>query len=266
MKTLVLLALSVLVNGPGSAQDPADPPVAEVLVLGAYHFDNPGRDVAQITVADILSPEKQAEVAAVADALAAFRPTKIVVERRTERGAEVDSLYTAYREGHHALGRSEVEQLGFRLAARLGHDRVYPADHGGEFPFGPLMAYAEEHKPTFAAGVTDMIERLEQEADSLQQTATVTGILRFMNRPDVLRRNHGDYVATAAVGAGDGYAGADLLSAWYDRNVRIFGNIAALVEPGDRVLVIYGAGHAPILRELVGAALDMELVDPSAYL
>ena len=266
MKTLALIALTVLVGGPASAQDPADAPVAEVLVLGAYHFDNPGRDVAQVTVADILSPEKQAEVAAVADALAAFRPTKVVVERRAERGAEVDSLYAAYREGHHALGRSEVEQLGFRLAARLGHDRVYPADHGGEFPFGPLMAYAEAHEPAFAAGVTDMIERLEQEADSLQRTSTVSGILRFMNRPDILRRNHGDYVATAAVGAGDGYAGADLLSAWYDRNVRIFGNIAALAEPRDRVLVVYGAGHAPILRELVEAAPGMELVDPSVYL
>lgn len=266
MNLLLLVALSTLVCGLAAAQGPPGAPVAEVLVLGTYHFDNPGLDVAQVTVADVLTPEKQAEVAAAADALAAFHPTKIVVERRPERAAEVDSLYAAYRAGRHALGRSEVEQLGFRLAARLGHDRLYPADHGGEFPFGPLMAYAEAHDPAFAAGVAETIGRIEQEADSLHRTATVGEILRHYNRPDVLERDHGWYVATAAVGAGDGYAGADLLSAWYDRNVRIFANVAALAEPGDRVLVIFGAGHAPILRELVEAAPEMELVDPDAYL
>lgn len=266
MKPLALFVLAVLAGGPAAAQEQVDVPAAEVLVLGTYHFDNPGLDVAQLTVADVLTPEKQAEVAAVADALAAFQPTKIVVERRVARAAEVDSLYTAYRTGRHALGRSEVEQLGFRLAARLGHDRVYPADHGGEFPFEPLMAYAQEHDPAFAAGVMGVIGRIEQESDSLQRTATVGEILRFENRPDILRRAHGWYAATAAVGAGDGYAGADLLAAWYDRNIRIFGNIAALTEPGDRVLVIFGAGHAPILRELVEAAPGMELVDPAGFL
>ena len=214
----------------------------------------------------MLTPQKQAEIAAVVDALAAFRPTVVVVERRPERAAALDSLYAAYRAGRHALGRSEVEQLGFRLAARLGHDRVYPADHGGEFPFGPLMAYAGEHEPAFAAEVTEMIGRIEQESDSLHRTATVGEIIRFYNRPDILRRDHGWYVATAAVGAGDGYAGADLLSAWYDRNVRIFANVAALAGPGDRVLVVFGAGHAPILRHLVEAAPGMELVDPSTFL
>lgn len=265
MKPLVL-ALAVLIGGPAAAQDPAEAPAAEVLVLGTYHFDNPGLDVAQYAVADVLTPEKQAEIAAVVDALAAFRPTKVLVEARPERAARLDSLYATYRAGRHELGRSEVEQLGFRLAARFGHDRVYPADHGGEFPFGPLMAYAQEHDPAFAAGVTEMIGRIEQESDSLQRTATVGEILRYGNRPDILRRDHGWYVATAAVGAGDGYAGADLLAAWYDRNIRIFGHIAALAEPGERVLVIFGAGHAPILRELVGAAPGMELVDPSVYL
>jgi hypothetical protein len=34
------------------------------------------------------------------------------------------------------------------------------------------------------------------------------------------------------------------LSDWFRRNMRIFGNIVRLVEsPGERVLVIYGAGH-----------------------
>lgn len=258
---LLILALVLVASGPAAGQE-----TARVLVLGTYHFDNPGLDVAQFTVADVLTPEKQAEIAAVVEALAAFRPTKVVVEQRPERAARLDSLYAAYRAGQHALGRSEVEQLGFRLAARFGHDRVHPADHGGEFPFGPLMAYAQEHEPDFVAAVWRTIARVEQHVDSLQRTASIGEILRSENRLDHLREGHAWYVSAASVGAGDGYAGADLLAAWYDRNIRIFANIASLTEPGDRVLVIFGAGHAPILRELIQASSEMELVEANDYL
>jgi hypothetical protein len=36
--------------------------------------------------------------------------------------------------------------------------------------------------------------------------------------------------------------------------------------PGDRVLVIYGTGHAPTLRELVTYDPEMVLVETTAYL
>jgi hypothetical protein len=34
----------------------------------------------------------------------------------------------------------------------------------------------------------------------------------------------------------------------------------------DRVLVIFGAGHSPILRELVQSNPDLQLVEPNDYL
>ena len=259
---LLTVLVALVLAGPGRAQQA---PPADVLILGTYHFDNPGLDVAQFTVADVLAPDRQAEVAAVVDALAAFRPTRIVVERRPGEAA-LDSLYGAYRDGRHGLARSEDQQIGFRLAARLGHARVYPVDHEGAFPFEPVMAYAEQHDLGFVATMMGGIRRIEQEVDSLQRTASVGETLRFLNRPEVLARGHALYVSAASVGAGDGYAGADLMSAWFDRNVRIFADLASLAVPGDRVLVIYGSGHAPILRDLVEANPALRLVDPSAYL
>jgi hypothetical protein len=48
----------------------------------------------------------------------------------------------------------------------------------------------------------------------------------------------------------DDYAGSDLLAMWYQRNIRIYRNIIALVDsPEDRILVIYGAGHLGWLRQ-----------------
>ena len=48
--------------------------------------------------------------------------------------------------------------------------------------------------------------------------------------------------------------------------VRIFANITAISDPGDRVLVIIGVGHLYILRDLLQASDDFEWVDPLEYL
>jgi len=60
------------------------PPV-QVMVLGTYHMDNPGLDLHNARADDVLTPRRQAELAAVAEALAAFKPTVIAIERVTAR-------------------------------------------------------------------------------------------------------------------------------------------------------------------------------------
>ncbi|HUE77208.1 MAG TPA: DUF5694 domain-containing protein, partial [Longimicrobiales bacterium] len=45
------------------------------------------------------------------------------------------------------------------------------------------------------------------------------------------------------------WAGPDLVSDWFRRNIRIYSNILDLVEsPEERILVIFGAGHLGWLR------------------
>lgn len=259
---LCALALLILVR-PAAAQEPA-----RVMVLGTYHFANPGLDVVQTSVADVLTPRKQAEIAAITDALAAFAPTRIAVEQVPERQPRLDSLYAEYRAGRYVLGRNEVDQLGFRLAARLGLDGVQAVDHDGRhaLDFGLLTAYAQASDTAFAAHNDRVISRLTAQNDSLQRTASVGQILRVLNDPADIAWGHAQYVRMAAVGAGDGYVGADLLAAWYDRNIRIFGNISRISQPGERVLVIVGAGHAAILRQFVEAAEGLVLVEPAEFL
>jgi len=58
------------------------------------------------------------------------------------------------------------------------------------------------------------------------------------------------YFAIARYGEPYEYAGPDLLAVWYQRNIRIYRNIVALIDsPGERILVIYGAGHLGWLRQ-----------------
>jgi hypothetical protein len=263
--SLVAIALCF---GAATGQQPKVPgdSSAQVMILGTYHFANPGLDEVKIEVADILSPPKQAEVERVVESLAAFRPTKIAVEVRASSVARIDSLYGAYRAGRHTLARNEVQQLGFRLANRFGHPRLYGIDHEGDFPFDAVMQYAQEHDPDFVAWAQVQLAAMAEESNRQQRENTLAEILRIYNDPASIAEGHGLYMVTSGVGAGDTYVGANLLTRWYERNIRTFADLRALAAPGDRILVIFGGGHAAILRELVTSDPDLDLVEANEYL
>ena len=99
-----------------------------LLVLGTAHFDNPGLDVVNTKVDDVLAPARQAQINEVVEQLASYRPTHIAVEWPIKKQAALDARYRDYREGKYQLGRGEEEQIGLKLAARLHLARVYAVD------------------------------------------------------------------------------------------------------------------------------------------
>ncbi len=265
--TLLAITVCLLSSPPALAQSAIEEERPQVLILGTYHFANPGRDIVKVEVADVLSPARQAEIARVLDALERFRPTRIAVEVVPAAAQRLDSIYSAYQLGQHELSRSESEQLGFRLAARFGLARVYPINVLEEdLPFDAMMEYAQVHDSSFLAFVEQELERATEEFSRRQAQHTIGEILRLTNDPDSLAADHGIYMRFARVGAGDTYVGADLVAKWYKRNIKIFANLQRIAMPGDRVLVIYGSGHVPTLRELVTYDPEMVLVEALEYL
>lgn len=254
-----------------------------VLVVGTYHMNNPGRDVQNLEADDVLSPRRQAEIEAVVADVAAFAPTRVcvevpwtdpdqaVAEAEVRKKGGYDRRYAEYVRGELPPDRNEVYQLGFRLAKTLGHERVYAVDvgspHGG-YRWDLVVAFAE------ANGMTPVLEASEGGVGELMQVAqmklaelSVGDYLRYMNRPEMLLGMHRGYVdGDALVSANGEYAGPDAMAAWYGRNVRIFSNVARIAEPGDRVVVLFGAGHAHYLRRLFDESSYFELVDVEAVL
>ena len=261
----IIAVLLLCLAGAVKAQESESVP-SQVMVLGTYHFANPGLDVVKTDVADVLTPEKQGEIMELIDLLADFRPTKIAVEMRHDQAPRLDSLYSAYRAGTHTLSRNEVQQLGFRLAEQFDHSRLYPIDHEGEFPFGAVMEYAQAHDLDFVEDVQRTLQKITEEQNRWQKEKSIIEILRLMNDPEHIDWGHARYMDFARVGAGDTFVGADLLSKWYERNIRIFSSLQAIAEPDDRILVIIGAGHLAILRELVESDSRLVLIEPLDYI
>lgn len=232
-----------------STETPAARARAEVLVLGVYHMSNPGRDIVDMRADDVLAPRRQAEIEDVVAVLEKFHPTKIAVEAAFDDDA-IAKRYGEYLAGRHELTRNEIEQIGFRLAKQLGHRTVYAVDADGEFPFARLADYARAHGRTKELdALMGEITNKVKATDAYLASHTVLETLLYMNSDERAAEDVGFYYRQAHLGEPWDWAGADLVSDWFRRNMRIYSNVVRLADsPSERVLVIFGAGHLGWLR------------------
>jgi hypothetical protein len=282
MKASGIVALTAIVMSataqPGSAQSAITSARTEaacregqspIMILGMYHMANPGLDAVNTEADDVLLPRRQKEIQDLVERLARFRPTKIAVEA-PYRSTTVPDRYKHYVADTYELTRDETEQIGFRLAKRLGLPGVTPID----FPmFMSGLVYSEldlTPKPDTVKPVAAAPSKPRElsPAEKLMRASTVTQYLAHVNADSMVKKDHAGYLdmikgrEMPAI-----YEKTDYLTNWYKRNLRMFTNLNREVEPGkDRVVVLVGSGHITILRQLADAASYYCVVDPAAYL
>lgn len=239
-----------------------------VLLLGSYHMSNPGADRFNLESDDVLSARRQKEILAVVERLSAFAPTRVAIESRW--GDTVSTArYRAYRAGEADLSRQEEEQIGFRLAAAMGHETVYPIDVKIGLPDDRLRSVLEA-EPALGRHMAGLEEYGEWAMATMAQwlsQGSVGQMLYRMNTPEAIEWADRGYLEFfLPLVAGDDYGGADYVATWYERNLKIFSNLHRISVPGDRVFVVYGAGHIPHLRYFVTLSPHFCLEDPLPYL
>lgn len=273
IRALVVLAMMAMVPLAVAAEEESDAvPAAEFLFLGSYHMDNPGRDVHNTKADDVLAEKRQREIAEVARRIERYRPTKVFVEVGTASQARLEEEFAASCHGERPLEPDEVEQLGYRIACDLGLSGVIAVDWND---LGPI-------KDEDSINYLKAIERhgqQEQRARDLRIGAaraagdqavldggTVGDMLRHLNSPEWLAANARAYFRIGLYGSADDPVGANWVMLWYGRNLAIFNNIVRGTVPGDRVLVIYGAGHGNLLRQLAADSGFFRVQDTERWL
>ena len=285
LPTATMLAAIALWSGAGvpgadgdSATIPADlrfdEPRAQLLLLGTFHFKDAGLDGYKPKHdVVILSDERQKELAEILDSLADFAPTHIAVEWKREDQGRLDERYRHYMAGEFEITSNEIYQLGFRLAKRLGHERVWAVDAVGR-RYEPTVDRKKWAKKNGQGWLYDhdwhkRYEKLYEWEDRRKTQVPLRDTLIYTNSAERLALGHGHYlVGGFKAGDGEEYPGPDNLSGWwYNRNLRIFANVLQLArKPDDRVLLIIGAGHVPILRHAAQSAPDVEMIEVSDVL
>ncbi len=191
---------------------------AELLVLGVVHFSNPGRDSINFEIDDILSAQRQAEVLALVDKLAEFEPTHIAVEVLSRQQNDLNERYARYRAGDYELTRDESDQIGLRLAAKLGHDQVYAVDWNDNPP-GDIEADYDWHSYGLANGFEATIDQITDPEAAREfyfelGSQTVSAWLKQLNNPDALAASHRVYFDIAMIGQGEELIGANWVGTW----------------------------------------------------
>lgn len=231
-------------------------PQADFLFVGSYHMGNPGRDVHNTKADDVLSTTRQREIAEVVRLIERYRPTKVMVELETHEQEKINASFKESCEGSRSLGRSEAEQLGFRIACDMRLKTVYAVDWND---LGPIrdedsINYLKAVERNHQQKQYDehlMIGKVENDRrQHLLDHGTVLDMLKHLNSDEYLKHNATSYYRIGMLGTQSDPIGANWVQLWFGRNLTIFNNIARNTNSSDRVLVIYGAGHGNYLRQL----------------
>ena len=228
-------------------------------------------------VDSVLTPTKQAELADVASRLAKFNPTKIAVEALSDRLDFATKKFGSFIPETLTKDPDERVQIAFRLAHQLGQKSVYGIDEQSDtidyFPFDKVETYAKRHEKT--AMLNRMREDVAKWSKKRKPLENKTGIRSWKNcwQPTqtnttvrTLSDHQNFYYELLAIGDAKEQPGAELNAAWYQRNARIFAKLVQVARPGDRVIVMFGAGHAFWLRHFVQNTPGFQLIEARDYL
>lgn len=223
-----------------------------LLMLGSYHMGNPGADMFNLKADDVLAPKRQTEIQTVVNRLAGWAPTKVAVEAPFGDSI-INARYHAYLRGEHVLRNREEEQIGFRLAKQLGHANIYPIDVQmgmNDSALGEVIASNPQKFGPYMQSLETLGRMAIAQMDTWLQEGTIGSMLYNMNDRDLNRVSHEIYFRIfAPLVDGNNYAGVDMINVWYHRNLRIFANLHQISEHNDRIFIVYGQGHIPLLQQ-----------------
>lgn len=266
MKNKIILVIAVIALSYISAfaQNSNKP---QVMVLGTFHFDNPGLDLANIKIDDVPAPKRQKEITEIINLLKKFKPTKIAIEA-TFGSTKINQEYNDYLVGKYQLTRNEIDQIGYRLAKESGHKQIYPIDRQGNFDFDKVVEFA------VANGKKDAVDKLLAEnqvrvkkEEAALKIKTFREIFRYNNSTEYLIEDNRFYYDLMDFGKDENYVGTNVVSDWYQRNLKIYTNITRITEgKSDRILVLYGSGHSFLLKQFLRDSGRYTVVEANKYL
>jgi len=240
----------------------------QVLNFGTFHMGfTPDENTTEFDEHD---KENQRKVHEIAQKLAEFKPTVILVEYQPKHNKGLQEEYNAYLKNPTMFFKSpsEVELLAYELGRLSGTSRIYGIDHHMAYNFrigdelvntidstmyneyykDPMIFYPEVNK--------------REDDMSLMEKLVLTNHDSYL---DFLIAVNADMLTHA--GTDKKFEGADEAAKYYQRNLRMYSNMNRLdLDKDDRVFIIMGASHTAFFRDFMSRSPKYEMVDTFKYL
>ncbi len=248
----------------------------KILTLGTFHFhlvkSQFGVDF------DINNKDKQKELNEIIKQIETYKPTKIFVEWEFSKQNQLDELYNLYLKDKtfelikQKYGKnetmyfeSEVQQLGFKLADKLKHKRLYAFDYLINEPNDTVMVAIQK------ANQTDLMNEIQKEfgeygqtiVTKFQQEKSIKNLLLFFNNKELEDKLNSGYISLFnKVGSKDDFSGAYFVSERFKRNLYMYSLIQKQIDKTDeRILVIVGGQHSAGFRDFIRDDKNLEKVE-----
>lgn len=178
--------------------------------------------------------------------LAKFQADQIFVEYPFDLQHQLHNLYESDEINDDFKG-NEINQIGFRLAKKLGHETICAADWNEEV--GPDLGLVAEGKSKEA--YEEIMGRIAIEMNkvsSIIQQKDIIKLYKYMNSKESIANDHKMYVDLMQLE--DETAFEWVAKYWYYRNLRIVNNIKKSIKPETkRIIILYGAAHNYLIKQ-----------------
>ena len=241
----------------------------QVLLIGTFHFNNPGADVAKVKTFDVMTPKVQTELETITDKIHRFHPDKVFVEWPWNKQSDLDALYAQYLAGNYEAYvtatytkpaqrnlhlKGEIVQLAFRAGKKLNMTRIYAIDYKNDFPGDSVMkAMKAARQEKLLTDVDSQLASYQATTNKKLETYTLTQLLLDLNTPESRAFENSFYLTLMnRGGTADAFVGPFLVAEWYRRNLYMYSLVQKLTEaPDDKVMILAGASHTALMKGFV---------------
>jgi hypothetical protein len=170
--------------------------------------------------------------------------------------------------------RSELVAIDARLAADLGHERVYGiGDHSSDVaqPDEAALKAATDADPALRAKLnwqTPALAPYNHEHQVLSSPGAVLPMYQALNDPHVGELDADAQSVSMNNSKSAGALGRQRVAAWEAQNLQMLTGLREVTAayPGKRVLLVIGSSHKPMLDAYLRLLLDVDVVSAPAIL
>ncbi|MGK2863290.1 MAG: DUF5694 domain-containing protein [Chitinophagaceae bacterium] len=236
----------------------------EVLLIGTFHYHNPGADIAKTKSFDVLDEESQNQLELIAEKIREFNPDKIFVEWPFDEQKQLDSLYNLYQEDMYFdndsltefYRKNEIFQLAFRAALKNKLKSVDAIDyHETQFPFDSLLTViAVSNQKDIQTEIENGIRQFTKEFDDrIEKGASLLDLTYYLNSGDMRQKSNKFHTEIPLLaGAKDNFIGPFLSSEWHRRNLYMWSLAQKSMEKDDhKMVLLLGASHVAMIKDYI---------------
>ncbi|WP_316820572.1 DUF5694 domain-containing protein [Pedobacter gandavensis] len=238
-----------------------------VVLIGTYHFNNPGNDAIKTVDRDILSKENQIGLEKITDLIIKkYKPDQIFVESNYRTKKELNGHYQLYLNDQFSsftdtiknarskrfYTEGETYQLAFRLAKKSSNKEIYPIDSLMNMRFDLLQKIIKSNPKSNQIFEAKLAELTKKSNECMAQK-DLREVFKSLNTDKALNENKGFYISFAnTIGLNENYLGSNLVADWYKRNLIMYANIQSqLAEETKNIVILVGTGHAAIMKDFI---------------